>query len=91
MQGIEAEKFLDIPETKWSWDNDKIRKQWKKLLGNSKPTGEYLKVGSTVRVEIIENYSDMELGRDLKVGEVVNMRRARANLIVGCGKGVIVK
>ena len=72
-------------------NNDKIRKQWKKLLGNSKPTGEYLKVGSTVRVEIIENYSDMELGRDLKVGEVVNMRRARANLIVGCGKGVIVK
>ena len=91
MQNIQAERFLDVPETKWSWDNDKIRKQWKKLLGNSKPTGEYLKVGSTVQVEVIENYSDMELGRDLHVGEVVSMRRARANLIVGCGKGIIIK
>ena len=89
MQNIDCERFLDIPETKWSWDNDKIRKQWVKILGKSKPTGEYLKVGSMVKVEIIESYSDMELGRDLKVGEVVNMRRARANLIVGCGKGVI--
>lgn len=89
MQNIDCKRFLDIPETQWSWDNDKIRKQWIKILGKSKPTGEYLKIGSMVKVEIIESYSDMELGRELKVGEVVNMRRARANLIVGCGKAVI--
>lgn len=89
MQNIDCERFLDIPETQWSWDNDKIRKQWIKILGKSKPTGEYLKVGSMVKVEIIESYSDLELGRELKVGEIVNMRRARANLIVGCGKAVI--
>jgi glycosyltransferase involved in cell wall biosynthesis len=91
MQDINVERLLDIPETKWAWDNDKIRKQWVKLLGKSKPTGEYLKQGNDVNLEIIENYYDMELGRELKVGEVVTMRKARAILIVGCGKGIIVK
>lgn len=91
MENINAKRFLEIPETKLTWDNDKIRKQWVKILGKSKPTGEYLKIGNMVKVEIIENYSDLETGRDMKVGEVVTMRRARANLIVGCGKGVIIK
>ena len=91
MEDIKAEKFLDIPETQWAWDNGKIKKQWQQLLGKSKPTGEYLKNGSTVNLEIIESYFDMELGRNMTVGEVVTMRRVRANLIVGCGKAVIVK
>ena len=91
MQDIKPERFLDIPETKWAWDNDKIRKQWVKLLGKSKPTGEYLKQGNNVKLEIIENYNDLELGRELKAGEIVTMRKARAILIVGCGKAVITK
>ena len=91
MQDIKPERFLDVPETKWTWDNDKIRKQWVKLLGKSKPTGEYLKQGNNVKLEIIENYNDLELGRELKVGEIVTMRKARAILIVGCGKAVITK
>ena len=91
MQDINVERLLDIPETKWAWDNDKIRKQWVKLLGKSKPTGEYLKQGNNIKLEIIENYYDMELGRELKVGEVVTMRKVRAILIVGCGKAVITK
>lgn len=89
MEDIEAEKFLDIPETNLDWDNGKIKKQWQQLLGKSKPTGEYLKNGSMVNLEIIESYFDMELGKNMTVGEVVTMRRARANLIVGCGKAVI--
>ena len=88
MQDINAEQFLEIPETKWKWDNDKIRKQWIKLLGKSKPTGDYLKKGSDVKLQIIENYMDLELGRELRVGEIVSMRRARAILIIGCGKAV---
>lgn len=91
MQDIKVERLLDIPETKWAWDNDKIRKQWVKLLGKSKPTGEYLKQGNNVKLEIIENYNDLELGRELKAGEIVTMRKARAILIVGCGKAVITK
>ena len=62
-----------------------------KLLGKSKPTGEYLKQGANVQLEIIENYYDMEICRELHVGEIVTMRKARALLIVGCGKAVILK
>ena len=89
MENIDCERFLDIPETQWAWDNDKIRKQWQQLLGKSKPTGEYLKQGNIVKLEIIENYFDMEMGRELQTGETVFMRKARALLIVGCGKAVI--
>ena len=89
MENIDCERFLDIPETQWAWDNDKIRKQWQQVLGKSKPTGEYLKQGNIVKLEIIENYFDMEMGRELQTGETVFMRKARALLIVGCGKAVI--
>lgn len=89
MQDLNVERFLDIPETEWSWDNGKIRKQWQQVLGKSKPTGEYLKQGNMVKVEIIESYFDLELGRNLHVGEELSMRKARALLVVGCGKAVI--
>ena len=93
MIDIKPERFLDVPtDVSYKGDtNEHIQKQWIKLLGKSKPTGEYLKQGNDVNLEIIENYYDMELGRELKVGEVVTMRKARAILIIGCGKGIIVK
>ena len=91
MKNIKAERFLNVPKPEFIWDNERIKKQWVNLLGKSKPTGDYLKQGNMVNVEIIENYSDLEIGREMKVGEVVTMRRARANLIIGCGKGVIVQ
>ena len=91
MQDIDVERLLTIPKFRFKWNNEKIKSQWVELLGDSKPTGEYLKIGNMVSIEIIESYNDLELGREVKVGEIVTMRRARANLIVGCGKGVIIK
>ena len=93
MGDIQAERFLDVPHApSYKGDsNENIRKQWMKLLGKSKPTGEYLKQGANVQLEIIENYYDMEICRELHVGEIVTMRKARALLIVGCGKAVILK
>ena len=91
MEKIDAERFKKIPKPKFEWNNEGIKSKWVEILGESNPTGDYLKQGNMVRVEIIESYSDLELGRELKVGEVVLMRKARANLIIGCGKGVIVK
>lgn len=89
MENIDAERFKKIPKPKFEWNNEKIKSEWVEVLGKSEPTGDYLKQGNMVKVEIIENYSDLELGREMKVGEVVLMRKARANLIIGCGKGVI--
>ena len=90
MEDIRPERFLDVPQYAQyrGTKNEDIKKQWKKLLGNSKPTGRYLKQGNMVELQIIENYWDMELGRELKVGELVTMRRERAILIIGCGKAV---
>lgn len=93
MEDVRPERFLDVPgcATYLGDTNKHIKKQWQQLLGDSKPTGEYLKQGNMVKLEIIENYTDLELNRELRIGEIVEMRRARAKLIVGCGKGVIVK
>ena len=93
MEDVRPERFLDVPECAvYLGDTNKhIKKQWQQLLGDSKPTGEYLKQGNMVKLEIIENYTDLELNRELRIGEIVEMRRARAKLIIGCGKGVIVK
>ena len=91
MVDIKPERFLEIPKVDFWWKNEDIKKQWQQLLGSSKPTGDYLKIGANVKVEIIESYTDLEIGREMRVGEVVEMRRARANLIIGCGKGIIVR
>ena len=93
MENVNPERFLEIPQSaRYRGDtNEEIAKKWVKLLGKSKPTGDYLKQGNFVQLEIIENYFDMELGKELKVGDVVTMRRARALLVIGCGKAVIVK
>lgn len=93
MEDVRPERFLNIPkEPSYRGDtNENIKNQWVKLLGKSKPTGDYLKQGNNLQLEIIENYYDMELGQELKQGEVVTMRKARALLVVGCGKAVIVK
>lgn len=93
MEEPNVERFLNIPtDVSYRGDtNENIRKQWKKLLGDTKPTGDYLKQGNMVKLEIIEGYHDLELGRELRVGEIITMRKARANLIVGCEKAVIIK
>jgi len=92
MEEPNVERFLNIPtNVSYRGDtNEHIQKQWKKLLGDTKPTGDYLKQGNMVKLEIIEGYHDLELGRELRVGEIITMRKARANLIVGCGKAVII-
>lgn len=93
MIDVKPERFLEVPmAAAYRGDtNEHIKEQWVSLLGKSKPTGEYLKHGTNVKLEIIENYYDLEIGRELKKGEEVTMRKARAMLIVGCGKAVIVK
>lgn len=93
MVDVRPERFLEVPTAAaYKGDtNEAIQNKWIKLLGKSKPTGEYLKQGNYVKVEIIESYFDMELNRNMAVGEVVTMRKARAILIVGCGKAVIVR
>lgn len=65
--------------------NDDIIKQWRELLGDTVPTHSYKVDDEYVDVVVVENYGDIELGRELSAGEVVKMRRDRAVMLINRG------
>ena len=89
VDGFDCTKLLDVPRPSFIWDNAKIIKKWRKLLGNTKPQRKY-KPESEKRVKITKKYQDMVFNRVLNVGEIVSMTPNRAEMIVGAGFGQIV-
>lgn len=89
MKDIDVEKiYEDIPKfVPVPCDNVNIKKKWKKYLGNTTPTRSYRMKSDIVTVKVIEGYGDLELGRNLIPGDVVQMRRERAMIIIGRGFG----
>lgn len=89
MKDINVEKlYEDIPRfVPVPCDNVNIAKKWKKYLGNTTPTRSYRMNNDIVTVKVIEGYGDLELGRNLIPGDVVQMRRERAMVIIGRGLG----
>lgn len=65
--------------------NDEIVKKWRKVLGNSKPTNQYRPDTEFVEVVVVENYGDLELNRNMVVGERVKMRSERALMLMNRG------
>lgn len=78
-------KFLTIPEFTYTFDNKESIKRWRKLLGNTKPTGR--KLPDLVLLQCAMNYFDTQIGRQIKVGEEYFVTRERAALIEGAGYG----
>lgn len=92
MKGIDVEEiYSKIPKPEYDNGNEKIKKQWVKLLGNTKPNGTYNTDKPFLKVRALEYYGDLELGRDVKQGEELMMRRARATLLLNLGKVEIVE
>lgn len=89
MKNIDVEKiYKEIPRfVPVPCDNVNIAKKWKKYLGNTTPTRSYRMNNDIVTVKVIEGYGDLELGRNLIPGDVVQMRRERAMVIIGRGLG----
>lgn len=81
-------KLLDVPSFSYTYNNGLIVSKWKKLLGNTKPTGSY-KPEPTRIVQIIQQYRDIELNRTLSIGEVVTMSVDRALKVQEAGYGII--
>ena len=83
--------YNNIPKFVYKYDNDKIVKQWQKLLGDTKPTGAYQSgtEATTMKIRIIEDYGDVELGRNVTAGEVLVMRTPRAQTIISAGKAEV--
>jgi hypothetical protein len=65
--------------------NDEIVKMWRKVLGNTKPSKKYVPDTEFVKVVVVENYGDLELGRNMTKGEVVIMRAERAIMLINRG------
>lgn len=78
--------YEDIPTPAPKKNKNKaIRKQWKEILGDSKPTHSYVPDNEFITVRINKGYGDLELGRFLQKGEVVRMRKERAMIIMNLG------
>ncbi len=75
-------KLLKVPEFEYVWDNEKIKKKWTRLL-NYKPKKR--KDSKMVETICIESYTDMELDRDVKAGEILMMRPDRAKVVERAG------
>lgn len=87
--GFDCHKLLNIPEFEYKRDNTKIVKQWRKVLGNTKPKHTY-KPEQTVQIICTKTYKDLVLQRTIKEGEIVSMNTDRASRVCNAGYGQIV-
>ncbi|MBP3280688.1 MAG: glycosyltransferase, partial [Butyrivibrio sp.] len=71
---FDINKLLKVPQFSYEYDNDKIRKQWQQLI-DKKPKRKSKKM---VEVRVLTEYTDIELGRDLKEGQTEVMTEERA-------------
>lgn len=69
----------------YSFDNKPAIKKWRELLGNTKPTHDYKFEDIFAKIEIIEDYYDLKLRKQLFKGEIVDMKKDRASVIINAG------
>ena len=70
---FDVTKLLDVPKVEYTFDNTKRIRQWKKILGNTKPTGNYVPDVGPKLVKARIQYRDIVLDRILEAGEMVEM------------------
>ncbi len=71
-------KLLNVPKFKYTYNNDRIKEQWKSLL-SFKPKKKRRQQALTVRV--LMPYKDIELDKYLKRGELLEMNEERARYL----------
>jgi glycosyltransferase involved in cell wall biosynthesis len=84
LEGFDVKKILSVPKFNYEHDNAEIINQWRNLLGNTKPTGNY-KPKPEVNVEVIVQYRDLQLDETLPIGTRRVMKFARALELQGLG------
>ena len=78
--------LLNIPKFTYKRTNTASVKQWRKLLGDTKPKHDY-KPKDQIPVQIIRQYKDLLLDRRVSVGEIIFVDEDRANDLVKVGYG----
>jgi glycosyltransferase involved in cell wall biosynthesis len=86
---FDVQKLLDIPQFEYKTTNTKSIKQWRKLLGDTKPTHAY-NPHEKVKLRVTQKYHDTNLNRIVNVGEVLHIHEKRAEIIQSAGYGRII-
>lgn len=73
----DVHKLLNVPQFEYEYDNDKIVKTWKNLLGRKKPKRNY-KPRDMAMVEVTRDYRDLQLERYMKPHDVMRVTKERA-------------
>lgn len=68
VDGFDVKKILDIPKFEYEHDNAEIIKQWRKLLGETKPKGNY-KPKKEAELLVIREYRDLQRDQVMKVND----------------------
>lgn len=76
--------LLDIPKFEYKYDNKKIIKQWQQILGKPKDYPKY-EPPKLVEVQVIQDYTDMLLDKDLVKGTRLIMEEQRAQVVRDAG------
>ncbi len=76
------DRFEEIPKFEYSWDNKKRINEWRKVLGSTKPKGDYNFSKSRTKVRVKTNYFDLVLNKNLSTGRELYMRNDRAAYLV---------
>lgn len=81
LQGFDVNKLLDIPSVRnnYKYDSGVRIKQWRKVLGNTKPKGGYVPGKSIVRVRATREYFDIKLNRPVRRREEFDCTEERAH------------
>ena len=57
---------------------EELKQKWFEVLGEPVKIDDNINHSSTVKLEVIENYYDVELQRDMKIGDVIEVDKLRA-------------
>lgn len=81
---FDVTKLLDVPVVNYDYDNDAIIKQWRSVLGNTKPRRDY-DPGAMVRVKVTQNYYDVVREEEMRKGQEAIMTKQRADHVMEAG------
>lgn len=84
---FDVNRLLNIPKFEYHQDNAEIIKQWRKLLGNTKPEHSY-KPEELTAIRITREYKDIMLGERIKPGRILKVPKQRAQNIIDLGYAV---
>lgn len=89
MVNVDAKRFKNVPEFSFKWNNARIVKEWRQILGDTKPTRSY-KPSDMVTVRAVMSYFDIVLQRDVRGGEEIRCTKQRGLDLEGKKLGRII-